>query len=72
MENGLVRTIGIGNFSGQLITDLFRCARTIPAILQIEYYPYLTQNGLVDLCTETWHVCHGFTLLALRHSLSST
>ena len=48
-EKGLAKSIGISNFNGQLIMDLLRYAKIVPATLQIEHHPYLTQPGLVQL-----------------------
>ncbi len=47
VENGLAKSIGISNFNGQLLMDLLRYAKIVPATLQIEHHPYLTQEGLV-------------------------
>ncbi|MCJ1296171.1 NAD(P)H-dependent D-xylose reductase (XR) [Xylographa carneopallida] len=49
VDKGLTKSIGISNFNGQLIMDLLRYARIVPATLQIEHHPYLTQEGLVKL-----------------------
>ena len=46
-EKGLAKSIGISNFNAQLIMDLLRYAKIVPATLQIEHHPYLTQEGLV-------------------------
>lgn len=51
-DEGLAKSIGISNYNGALILDLFRYAKTIPAALQIEHHPYLTQEPLLDLCKE--------------------
>lgn len=48
VDQKLTRSIGISNFSAQLIMDLLRYARIRPATLQIEHHPYLTQPYLVD------------------------
>ena len=45
---GLAKSIGISNFNGALIMDLLRYAKIVPATLQIEHHPYLTQEGLVQ------------------------
>jgi len=52
VEKGLSKSIGISNFNGQLIMDLLRYARIVPATLQIEHHPYLTQQGLVSFAQE--------------------
>ncbi|MCJ1404320.1 NAD(P)H-dependent D-xylose reductase (XR) [Xylographa trunciseda] len=49
VQKGLTKSIGISNFNGQLIMDLLRYAKIVPATLQIEHHPYLTQEGLVKL-----------------------
>ncbi|OJK00991.1 hypothetical protein ASPACDRAFT_77840 [Aspergillus aculeatus ATCC 16872] len=48
VDAGLARSIGISNFSAQLVMDLLRYARVRPATLQIEHHPYLTQSRLVE------------------------
>lgn len=48
VKSGLARSIGISNFGGALILDLLRYAQIIPAALQIEHHPYLTQANLVQ------------------------
>lgn len=48
VDKKLARSIGVSNFSTQLLMDLLRYARIRPATLQIEHHPYLTQSRLVD------------------------
>lgn len=48
VDEGLVRLIGISNFTGPLVQDLLRGARIRPAALQIEHHPYLVQQRLVE------------------------
>jgi D-xylose reductase len=48
VKSGLARSIGISNFNGALILDLLRYAKIVPAALQIEHHPYLTQANLVN------------------------
>ncbi|EEA21600.1 D-xylose reductase [Talaromyces marneffei ATCC 18224] len=47
VDKKLARSIGVSNFSAQLIMDLLRHARIRPATLQIEHHPYLQQQQLV-------------------------
>ena len=49
VDQGLCKSIGISNFNGQLILDMLRYAKIVPATLQVEHHPYLTQPGLVQL-----------------------
>ncbi|OJJ47800.1 hypothetical protein ASPZODRAFT_131375 [Penicilliopsis zonata CBS 506.65] len=48
VDKKLARSIGVSNFSAQLVMDLLRYARIRPATLQIEHHPYLTQTRLVE------------------------
>lgn len=50
VEQGLVKSIGVSNYAGGLMLDLFRYAKTRPATLQIEHHPYLVQQDLLDMC----------------------
>lgn len=59
VDKGLAKSIGISNFNGQLIMDLLRYAKIVPATLQIEHHPYLTQEGLVKLAQD-----HGIAVTA--------
>ncbi|KAK4982110.1 D-xylose reductase [Elasticomyces elasticus] len=52
-DEGLAKSIGISNYNGALILDLFRYAKTMPATLQIEHHPYLTQQPLIQLCKDS-------------------
>uniref|UniRef100_A0A0A8K9D1 Xylose reductase n=1 Tax=[Candida] sonorensis TaxID=51926 RepID=A0A0A8K9D1_9ASCO len=48
VAEGLVKSIGISNFSGALIYDLLRSAKIVPQLLQIEHHPYLVQPKLIE------------------------
>lgn len=50
MDQGLTRQIGVSNFCGGLLVDMWRFARIKPTVLQIEHHPYLTQEPLIALC----------------------
>ncbi|KAI4748259.1 hypothetical protein E4T50_01435 [Aureobasidium sp. EXF-12298] len=52
VNEGLAKSIGVSNYNGALMLDLLRYAKITPATLQIEHHPYLTQQGLVNLCKE--------------------
>lgn len=51
-DAGLIKSIGISNYNGALLLDLFRYAKHLPQALQIEHHPYLTQEPLLKLCKE--------------------
>lgn len=54
MENlvklGLVRSIGVANFTTMMLHDLMTYATITPAMNQIELHPYNAQQSLVDYC----------------------
>ncbi len=52
VEEGLVRNIGVCNFSTGLIHDLLSYAKIKPAVVQVEVHPYFTQEKLIRLCRE--------------------
>ncbi|QIX00274.1 hypothetical protein AMS68_005791 [Peltaster fructicola] len=51
-DEGLIKSIGISNYSGGLILDLLRYAKHVPQALQIEHHPYLVQEPLLQLCKD--------------------
>lgn len=52
VDTALARSIGVSNFTSQLIMDVLRYAKIPPATLQIEHHPYLAQLGLVKYAQE--------------------
>lgn len=50
LSDGLVKSIGVANFTGPMIIDLITYAKIMPAINQIELHPYNQQNELVNFC----------------------
>ncbi|KAJ4355730.1 D-xylose reductase [Didymosphaeria variabile] len=51
-KKGLSKSVGISNYTGALLLDLFTYAEITPAVLQIEHHPYFTQENLVKLAKE--------------------
>lgn len=49
-QQGLTKAIGVSNYNGQTLNDLFMYAKVFPAVLQIERHPYLSQADLVAFC----------------------
>ncbi|KAK9233841.1 NADP-dependent oxidoreductase domain-containing protein [Lipomyces kononenkoae] len=52
VDIGIARSIGVSNFSAQLIYDIMTYARHPISALQIEHHPYLVQSELVKLAQE--------------------
>jgi diketogulonate reductase-like aldo/keto reductase len=49
---GLVKAIGVANFTAPLLIDLLSYATIPPAMNQIELHPYFQQTRLVDFCAR--------------------
>ncbi|GAA5851774.1 hypothetical protein JCM9279_004401 [Rhodotorula babjevae] len=47
LEKGLVRAIGVSNFSEKMMEKLLTTANVAPAVNQIELHPYLPQHDLI-------------------------
>uniref|UniRef100_A0A7N1A2Y9 NADP-dependent oxidoreductase domain-containing protein n=1 Tax=Kalanchoe fedtschenkoi TaxID=63787 RepID=A0A7N1A2Y9_KALFE len=50
VQMGLVRSIGISNFSIQQIKQLLSFAKIVPAVNQVELHPFWRQDELVKFC----------------------
>ncbi len=63
MENlvklGLVKSIGVANFTGMMLHDLLSYATIKPAVNQIEVHPFNSQSELVEYCRH-----HGIVVTA--------
>lgn len=52
VDAGLVKQIGVCNFTSGLLLDLMAYSRIKPAMLQIESHPFLTQEKLLRLAQD--------------------
>lgn len=52
VKKGLVKSIGVSNFTAIMIVDLLTYAKIKPVMNQVELHPYLTQEALVAFCQE--------------------
>src|SRR3989344_1493048 len=64
VDAGLVKAIGVANFTAPLLLDLFSYARIQPAANQIEMHPYLQQTRLLDFCRRLGMVVTAYSPLA--------
>lgn len=59
-EEGLVRSIGVSNFTEEMLTELVEATDVIPAVNQVELHPYFPQGRLrafhaeLGIRTESW------------------
>lgn len=63
VTEGLVKQIGVCNFSTSLIRDLIAGATIKPEVLQVEMHPSLTQEKLLRYCHQEQIVCTAFSPL---------
>jgi len=47
---GRARSIGVSNFTIRHLTELLADTKTVPAVNQVEFHPYLYQRNLLDFC----------------------
>lgn len=47
-----IRAIGVSNFMQHHLEDLLTVAEVVPMVNQMEFHPYVVQQGLIDFCTE--------------------
>lgn len=50
LDKGLVKSIGVANFTTMMLVDLLTYARIKPTVNQIEIHPYNSQVELVEYC----------------------
>lgn len=51
-EQGLVKHIGVSNFSSKKLQDLMNKSDEIPELNQVELHPFLQQHELLEFCKE--------------------
>lgn len=52
VEKGLVKSIGVSNYTAPMILDLLHYAKIKPVINQIEIHPYNSQQEIVAFCQK--------------------
>lgn len=61
VDEGVCRSIGVSNFSSQLLYDVLSYAKHPISSLQIETHPYLVQSQLVNMAQEEGIVITGYS-----------
>ena len=51
-ENGLMRAIGVSNFSDKQLEDLMKKSKIVPMVNQIECHPFLQQSELIEFAKK--------------------
>ena len=52
VDDGLVRAIGVSNFSSKKVEELLSYARVAPAVVQVECHPYCRNSKLIRWCAK--------------------
>lgn len=83
-DKGLIKAIGVCNFNIKHLDNLLSLSDIVPAVNQVEYHPWLTQEKLLEYCKEkgiqmeAWSpLCRGEvledkTLLSLSNKYGKT
>ena len=50
LNKGLVKAIGVANFSITKTERLLQTANIVPAVIQVEFNPYFQQQKLKEYC----------------------
>lgn len=50
VKKGLVKSIGVANFTTMMLVDLLTYAKIVPVMNQVEIHPYNTQEELIAFC----------------------
>ena len=56
VSDGLVKSIGVSNFSSVQLADLMTYAKILPSVNQIECHPFLQQHNLRAMCAQ-YNIC---------------
>ncbi len=60
---GKARSIGVSNFTIRHLTELLAETKTVPAVNQVEFHPYLYQRDLLDFCSGRGIVLEAYSPL---------
>ena len=66
-DEGLIKAIGVSNFSRQKIGNLIEKGNVIPAVNQVENHPLLQQNALIDFCQKNGIAITAYSPLGSSH-----
>jgi diketogulonate reductase-like aldo/keto reductase len=60
---GKARSIGVSNFTIRHLKELLAETKTVPAVNQVEFHPYLYQRDLLDFCAAEGMVIEAYSPL---------
>jgi diketogulonate reductase-like aldo/keto reductase len=62
-KKGKTRSIGVSNFTIAHLSELLADSETVPAVNQVEFHPYLYQQGLLAFCRAKGIVIEAYSPL---------
>lgn len=62
-KEGLVKNIGVSNWTPALLNDLMTYASVKPLVNQFEVHPYFPRNELVDMCNRLGIIPQGYRVI---------
>ncbi|HXV78347.1 MAG TPA: aldo/keto reductase [Candidatus Binatia bacterium] len=69
---GKTRSIGVSNFTMRHLTELLAETKTVPAVNQVEFHPYLYQQDLLDFCVGKGIVIEAYSPLTKGERLKDS
>lgn len=66
VEQGLIKSIGVSNFSIQNLQEMKQYTQIPPAVNQVESHPFLAQERLIEYCKQNDIVVTAYAPLASR------
>ncbi|KAJ1106107.1 hypothetical protein NDU88_003510 [Pleurodeles waltl] len=64
---GILRSIGVSNYTEEHLKELLAVCRVRPAVLQVEYHPELAQRDLLRFCQSAGIHLQAYTSLGSGH-----
>lgn len=64
---GVLRTIGVSNYTEEHLKELLAVCQVRPAVLQVEYHPELAQSDLLHFCQSAGIHLQAYTSLGSGH-----
>jgi len=71
IDKGLVKSIGVSNFSISKLKEMKNYANILPAVNQVESHPFLQQNELIDYCFNNGIAITAYAPLASRDRVAA-
>lgn len=66
-NQGLVKAIGVSNFSAKKLENLIEKGEVVPMVNQVENHPLLQQNDLIDTCHKNMVAVTAYSPLGSQH-----